>query len=87
MKLDSIWSAADLIKTGLAYTVMGILVVFLILVIIKYTSNKLKSGLTSQSLRDSSSIIMVYASKLRENRFVKFISFDDSKHPCHNFCS
>ena len=33
------------------------------------------------------SIIMVYASKLRENRFVKFISFDDSKHPCHNFCS
>ncbi len=34
MKLDTVWSASDLIKTGLAYTVMGVLVVFLILIII-----------------------------------------------------
>ena len=47
------------------------------------------SVLLSYPLRLSGTppIIMVYASKLRENRFVKFISFDDSKHPCHNFCS
>ena len=40
-----------------------------------------------QSLRDSSPIIMVFASKLRENRFVKFISFDDGEHSCYNFGS
>ena len=40
-----------------------------------------------QSLRDSSPIIMVFASKLIENRFVKFISFDDGEHSCYNFGS
>mgnify|MGYP003298579154 CR=1 FL=1 len=33
------------------------------------------------------SIIMVFASKLIENRFVKFISFDDGEHSCYNFGS
>ena len=32
--LDTTWGATDLIMAGLAYTVMGILIVFLILVII-----------------------------------------------------
>ena len=35
----------------------------------------------------TSSIIMVFASKLIENRFVKFIPFDDGEHSCYNFCS
>ena len=35
----------------------------------------------------STSIIMFFASKLIENRFIKFVSFDDRKHPCHNFGS
>ncbi len=34
MDLNTVWSANDLIMAGLAYTVMGILVVFMILVII-----------------------------------------------------
>ncbi len=34
MDLNTVWSANDLIMTGLVYTVMGILVVFMILVII-----------------------------------------------------
>ena len=36
---------------------------------------------------ESLGIIMFFASKLRENRFIKFVSFDDRKHPCHNFGS
>ena len=32
--LNTVWSTSDLIGAGLAYTVMGILIVFLILVII-----------------------------------------------------
>ena len=32
--LNSVWSTSDLIGAGLAYTVMGILIVFLILVVI-----------------------------------------------------
>ena len=32
--LDTTWGASDLIMAGLAYTVMGILIVFLILVVI-----------------------------------------------------
>lgn len=34
MDLNTVWGANDLIMAGLAYTVMGILVVFMILVII-----------------------------------------------------
>ena len=34
MDLNTVWSTSDLISAGLAYTVMGILVVFLLLVII-----------------------------------------------------
>ena len=33
-KLETVWNTKDLIMAGLAYTVMGILIVFLILVII-----------------------------------------------------
>ena len=36
MDLNTVWNASDLIKTGLAYTVMGILVVFMILIIIMF---------------------------------------------------
>ena len=36
MDLNTVWSTSDLIKTGLAYTVMGILVVFMILIIIMF---------------------------------------------------
>ena len=36
MDLNTVWSANDLIMAGLAYTVMGILVVFMILVIIMF---------------------------------------------------
>lgn len=34
MDLNTVWSANDLIMAGLAYTVMGMLVVFMILIII-----------------------------------------------------
>ena len=36
MELNSVWGAKDLIMTGLAYTVMGMIVVFLILIIIMF---------------------------------------------------
>ena len=36
MDLNTVWSAKDLIMAGLAYTVMGILIVFAILVIIMF---------------------------------------------------
>ena len=36
MDLNTVWNASDLIKTGIAYTVMGILVVFMILIIIMF---------------------------------------------------
>ena len=32
---------------------------------------------------NSSPIIMVFASVLRKNRFIKVISFNDSKHSCY----
>ena len=52
-----------------------------------HTAIVARSTPSPQSLRDSSPIIMVFASKLRENRFVKFISFDDGEHSCYNFGS
>ena len=36
MDLNTVWSTNDLIMTGLAYTVMGMLVVFMILIIIMF---------------------------------------------------
>ena len=36
MDLNTVWSTNDLIMTGLAYTVMGMIVVFMILIIIMF---------------------------------------------------
>ena len=40
--LETVWSASELIGSGLAYTVMGILVVFMILIIIIFNKHQLK---------------------------------------------
>ena len=38
---------------------------------------------TPSALRARPPIIMVFASVLRKNRFIKVISFNDSKHSCY----
>ncbi len=61
--LNTVWGTSDLIGAGLAYTVMGILIVFLILVIIMMVikamalfSGEKKPKIKQTSLKDSAPV-------------------------------